>query len=149
MSDSVAGMKQFIDELKSLGEFKAEIEAKKSELSLMNKEYTQRMAEALKKMEVLEIEKQHIPGVGLFYCQVNESVKFPKEIDQKKAVFDYIKQKYGPDALMDMVSINSRSFNSFYKAEAEIAVNEQNSDWKMPGIEETKPWTELKFRKGQ
>jgi len=58
------------------------------------------------------------------------SYKVPKEIDKKQALFNYIKGKYGGDALMGLVSINSQTLNSWAKSELE------NPDVKsIPGLD--------------
>ena len=61
----------------------------------------------------------------------NENVAMPKDNSDKKLLFDFIKKEFGPDALMNKITINSRSFNSFYK---ECAADSGELDFSMPGV---------------
>jgi hypothetical protein len=58
-------------------------------------------------------------GVAKVTKCIQTSYKVPKEIDKKQALFNYIKGKYGGDALMGLVSINSATLNSWAKKEIE------------------------------
>jgi hypothetical protein len=68
------------------------------------------------------------------FCKPKSSVSLPKDLGSKARVFDYIKNKYGADTLEEMLTINPKTFNSWYNAEAEAALSEGNLDFKLAGI---------------
>lgn len=56
-------------------------------------------------------------GIGKVTKIVQSVYKVPKAIGDKTELFNYIKGKYGPDVLMNMVSINHQTLNSWAKQE--------------------------------
>lgn len=64
------------------------------------------------------------------------SVTSPKDPESRKLFFDYLKEKGVFD---NMISVNSRTLNSWYKTEAEIAQMERNINFQIPGLAE--PYT--------
>ena len=88
------------------------------------------------KKEVIEYLINHeLDSFSAGTCKVslvnNENVAVPKELADKKLLFDFIKKEFGSDALMNKITINSRSFNSFYK---ECAADSGELDFSMPGV---------------
>lgn len=67
-------------------------------------------------------------GVAKVTKCMTTTYKVPKEISSKKELFDYIKGKHGPDTLMNMVSINHQTLNSWAKQELQEVS-------KIPGLE--------------
>lgn len=73
--------------------------------------------------------KYEVEGVASVSISHKESYTTPKTLDSKQKLFDYIKSKYGPDALMGMVGINSATLNAWANKESEAGVME------IPGLE--------------
>jgi len=140
-------MEPLLEKIKLLFNKKSEKELASATLDRITKEYTALSNEILKMMESLDLEKQHVPGFGTVSRQENWSVKVPKTPDEKTRVFDYIREKYGQDALMGYVTINSNSLNAFYKQEFELAKERKDVRWKLPGIEEPSVYFKLGVRK--
>lgn len=105
-------------------------------------------ADAIKSLDSLELTKQHLPGVGTAYIQTKFSVTVPKTPEAKVELFDYIREKKGPDVLLGLQTINSQSLNSFYDAESTLAAEAGNFRWALPGVGEPKAYKTLNLRKG-
>jgi uncharacterized small protein (DUF1192 family) len=74
--------------------------------------------------------KYHVEGLGTVSITRRFSLKVPKEIPQKLALFSWIKENKGVEALNGMVSINSQTLNAFFKVE-----KENNPELILPGVE--------------
>ena len=70
-----------------------------------------------------------VDGVGSVHIVHKEVYTTPKTNEQKTSLFNFIKENYGPDVLMSMVSINSQTLNSWANKEAEAGV------MSIPGLE--------------
>ena len=86
---------------------------------------------------------KHADGTVVFTTRF--TVKNPTDPADKEAFFEYLKQK---NIFEDMVSVNSQKLNSWYKAEMEVAKNEGNFDFKIPGLGEPSALEIISFRKG-
>lgn len=85
--------------------------------------------------------KYNVDGIGTVSWYVKESFTTPKVNEDKTRLFNYIKEKYGPDVLMSMVSIHSATLNSFANKETENGVME------IPGLAAPTGTEILSFRK--
>lgn len=70
-------------------------------------------------------------------------VKLPETESDKQAMYAYLREKGHFD---NLVSVNHMKLNSYYKQELEIAVEEGNIDFKIPGIKEPKVFEYLQLR---
>lgn len=135
-----------------------EAQALKNLKELINKTYAAKLAvkaseEAYKKlaaelttlMESGEVDSFEADNCKVF-CKPKSSITFPKDIASKRKVLAYIENKYGAEVKEEMLTINPRSFNSWYNAEAEAALAEGNLDFNLADI---KPYEyfSLSFRK--
>jgi len=76
------------------------------------------------------------------------SAKFPKDnIVAKRLLYKYISTTHGEDALLEMTSIHSGKFNTFYNEEEGIATGKGEFDFSMPGVDAPKPYNEIRVRK--
>lgn len=86
-------------------------------------------------LETLELDKFQSPSGTLSYGY-DESWRTPKSPEQKAAFYAYLKDK----GLFDeMISVNSRSLNSFAKAEEMAALEAGILDFQIPGLEKGTP----------
>lgn len=81
------------------------------------------------------------PGVGTAYISHRQNFTTPKLSEDKVALFNYIKQKYGEESLRGMISINSMTLNSWAKREVEGGV------LTIPGLGQPTATEILGFRK--
>jgi len=127
-------MQEFIDKVKKLWVAKGAKDELTEKLGEASKTVEGLKLDVMKMMEALEIEKQHVPECGTVYRQKEFSVQVPKTPGDKEALFNWIAVNKGKDVLDNMLSIHSQSLNSFYKSEFEIAKEEGNVDFSIPGI---------------
>lgn len=85
--------------------------------------------------------KYEAEGVGLVYISHKTSYTTPKSNEEKQALFDYIKAKNGPAALMSLVSINHATLNSWANKETE-----DNPLLEIPGLQQPTATETLNFR---
>lgn len=85
-----------------------------------------------------------VAGVGLVSVTNTLSFQTPKTMTDKKAIFDYIANKYGADTLLGLLSINSQTLGSFCRKEVELAAD---PGFKVPGIGAPTNEQRLSFRK--
>lgn len=124
-------------------ELKLTIEAKKAELERLQGEFATIQLEMINILETLEIDSIKAHGFN-FYIEEKYSVKTPKTLEEKKALFDYLKQQGMYD---EMVSVNSQTLNSYYKAMSDQAEGQGILDFQMPGIEPPTSYKQLKMRR--
>lgn len=86
--------------------------------------------------------KYEAEGVGLVYTVTKEVYTTPKTIDDKKRLFDYIKQKYGAESLMAMLGVNHNTLNSWANKETETG-----EVMEIPGLAQPTAATTLAFRR--
>lgn len=104
------------------------------------------------KFQILNIlEQEELKTFATDICSVtsvfSESVSFPKDITDKKKVFEYIKTHYDEETLLGYLTIHSAGFNSFYKTESEKAAKEDNFDFRIDGVADAKGYNRLNLRK--
>jgi hypothetical protein len=101
-------------------------------------------ASAQKYHELEEIEKEvmntlkangrtryEAEGIAQIRIQTKEVYATPKTPDEKRALFTYIKDKYGNDTLTSMISINHNTLNSWANKESEA-----NPSVQIPGLDQ-------------
>lgn len=86
--------------------------------------------------------KYEAEGVGLAYITNKEIYRVPADVAAKTSLFNYIKEKHGPEVLMSMVGINHQTLNSWARKELEADPLLQ-----IPGLEEPTNQESLNFRK--
>ena len=141
------GLKEFTELTQSIWVQKAVVENIKDRLADEQKKLSELQNKALNKLEAAEVDKFSVPGMGTIYKQKNFSVKVPKDPTDKQNLFKYIESNKGDDVLFNMLSINSRTLNSFYKEERTSAVERGDIEWSIPGIEEPEVFYKLGMRK--
>lgn len=72
------------------------------------------------------------------------SVKVPKDPESKAKFFEYLDQKGIKD---DILTVNSNTLNSFYKAEKESAIAAGAEEFSIPGLEPPTVFFQLQMRK--
>ena len=75
------------------------------------------------------------------------SNKTPKDNISKDAFLNYVKENYDYDRLLSLISVNSAKLNVFCSEAEAKAVEAGDLDFKIPGLEEPKYYTQLSIRK--
>lgn len=120
LSKEIFTQKEVVEECEAARE-----EASKKLYALQNK--------LLGIMQDLDKEKYFVTGLGTISRQKRFTVKTPKTEEDKKAFLAYLETK---GIFWDLVTVNSNTLNSFYKQEFDIAREEKNLNFKIPGIGE-------------
>lgn len=119
-----------MDELINQLAAKREAHAKAKEVAAeIYKELTEAENKLIGALKASGRKKYELEGVGLAYISFKDTFATPKTNQEKIALFNYIKEKYGPDSLMGMTSINHQTLNSWAKKEIE-----DNALVKIPGL---------------
>lgn len=87
------------------------------------------------KLEALGLESYKAKA-GTFAYSMREGFRVPKDLESKKAFFDFLKDK---GVYEEMISVNSMTLNSWAKAEIEAALEKGDFDFKVPGLEKSSP----------
>ncbi len=81
------------------------------------------------------------PGVGSVSITHRQNFTTPKSGDEKVALFNYIKEKYGEETLRSMISINSMTLGSWAKEEISTGV------LTIPGLAQPTVTEKITFRR--
>lgn len=119
------------------------------ELDAAKKRLNSLKLEALKVLEASDMPSIRIDGYGLVYKKRNFSITVPKELEQKKQLFDWIMEHKGEETLFALQSIHSSTLNSFWKQEFEHAVEVGDVDFKIDGLDEPSVYYSIEVRKGK
>ena len=87
-----------------------------------------------------------VDGVGSAVIVQKNVIQTPKEIEDKRALWQWIEEKYGIDTLHEMLSIHSQKLTSWYNEEAET--NKANPLFAVPGIAAATTVENLRFTRG-
>lgn len=136
--------------LEKMDELGLRIKTLRDQIDERNKE-TKKLDEQLDKLEheMIALLKANnrtsyqVPGVGICMVRTVESYQTPKDNESKIALFDYIENKYGTDVLTNLVSINSRTLNSWANKETE-----DGGVMQIPGLGQPTVSEVFSFRKG-
>jgi len=112
-----------------------------TETRLAYEELQKKVLEMLKKAGKT---KWNVDGLGTVSIRGRYQYTTPKGLTSKGALFEYIKQKHGPDALMGLLSIHSGTLNSFANEE-----KEREPLVEIPGLDPPTHRESLSFRKGK
>lgn len=96
-------------------------------------------------MQSLGKTKWSIDGVGSINLVNKFMVKVPDSIEDRRLLYEYIKNKYGEETVLKKFSVHSRTLNSFYNEEMENS--EDPSLFSLPGVDTPTHTVNLRFTK--
>lgn len=124
-------------------ELKSQIDKLQFEMDKLKEPYNA-ICDALQStLELLEIRSMSAQGYQ-FKIESKASVKTPKTVEEKQALFQYL-ESIG--LAWEIFSVNSQTLNRTYKDLAEQAALEGNLDFRLPGVEQPKIYSDLKVKK--
>lgn len=135
-----------------LGEETRRAAALKVEIDELEQTLAQKKGELVAVSETIKntlelIGLDNVRGHGfLFFKETKESVKTPKSLEDKRALFAFLEERGMFD---EIVSVNSQTLNSLYKSLSEQAQDEGNFNFRLPGVEAPTAFTTLKMRKAK
>jgi coproporphyrinogen III oxidase-like Fe-S oxidoreductase len=86
-----------------------------------------------------------VPGVGTCTVATKFSVRIPKDLENKRKLFEYIGERHGPNVLDEFRTINYQTLNAWFNKEAE-ANDKDKKDFSVPGLEAPSEDNYLQFR---
>jgi hypothetical protein len=112
---------QLDEQIERLSMLRNRYNGMKTEASVAHQEYKQQEDRVLKLLEIAGKKSYKVDGL----CNVSRieklSVTTPKTIEDKRAFFSWIREKYGDDGVWSYASINSNTLNSLYNQQVEEA----------------------------
>ena len=85
-------------------------------------------------------------AAGTVYFHETTSFKLPEGAENKQLFFSHLKQK---GIFEDMVSVHSKTLNSYCKKEMEAAIEQGNVTFKVPGIGDPVVIRDVRFKKAK
>jgi len=138
-----------IEELEALS---SKIADKRAEIDAISLDRKKRDAE-LDELEATMMMKLEEAGkhsykseVGTVSITSRESVRVPKDLEAKRELFAYLQKK---GIFEELVSVNSQTLNSFYKAEKALAEEAGEAFFQLPGVGEPTVDQIISFRKAK
>lgn len=86
-------------------------------------------------------------SIGLLIVSKTFTVKLPDSLTAKRAAYGWISEHEGAEKLETMLSINSKTFNKYYREKQEAAFDEGEVDFSIPGVDEPKFIEKFSVRK--
>lgn len=123
-------------------DLRQQYEAKKAEATEAHNLLEEAEQDLVNLLKAAGKSKYEAEGIGTASISVRYTYKVPSDAAKKTELFNYIKEKYGPEVLMTMVGIHSQTLNSFAKKELEADVTTT-----IPGLEAPTAAEILSFRK--
>ena len=142
MSDDIT-MKEFESLIEQAYKLKNEKEAFEAQAEAIGAVLTEAQTKLLTFMEQFE-KTSYKSRYGNIIRVQKSSVKVPKDPEAKALFFAYLDSKGIKD---DILTVNSQTLNSFYKAEKESAIAAGAEEFSMPGLEAPTAYFQLQMRK--
>lgn len=136
---TVEAMDQLVQDLRRSKDLYEEAQEQADELK---KQFNADKDKLMKALLATKRDNYAVDGHGLAYIARKEVYTVPKTNEDKNKLFTYIKEKYGPDALMSMVGIHSATLTSWANKETETGEVQT-----IPGLEQPTMIETLNFRK--
>lgn len=120
--ESTTTLEQMDDLIIKLRAARDDYEAKKKTATEAHNEYERLESLVVNTLTANKRSKYAVEGVANVHIVVRESFTTPKSAEAKAALFQYIEEKAGREALLGMQSINSNTLNAWAKQESESGV---------------------------
>ena len=128
-------MKELEEVCKKAYDKRTEIESLEDIISKLNAELEEYKNIIVEHLNLYE-KSSYDSAMGRITIKNVVSVSSPKDPESKEQFFNYLKERGEFD---DMISVNSKTLNSWYKQEQELALKEGRIDFSIPGLPE--PYT--------
>jgi len=86
-------------------------------------------------------------SIGTLIVSKTFTVKLPDSLEKKRSAYGWIAEQEGKEKLEAMLSINSKTFNKYYREKQEAAFDEGEVDFSIPGVDEPKFIEKFSVRK--
>jgi ATP-dependent Lon protease len=129
------------NDIEQMFNLRMEKEQKEAEAKAINEQLTEIQNKVMGKLESLEL-TSYKAKAGTFSFSMREGFRVPKDLENKKKFLDYLKDKGIFD---EMITVNSQTLNSWAKAEIEAALERNEFDYQVPGLEKAQPVPSFKM----
>lgn len=116
-------------------------EQKEAEAKALNEQLQELQAKVMGKLESLELTSYKAKS-GTFSFSMREGFRVPKDLENKKKFFEFLK---GKGIFDEMITVNAQTLNSWAKAEIEAALERNDFDFQVPGLEKASPVPSFKM----
>jgi hypothetical protein len=142
MSDDVT-MKEFESLIEQAYKLKAEKEELEAQAEAVGATLTELQKQILAHMEAFEKESYKSKW-GTIIAVNKSSVKIPRDPEAKAKFFAYLDKKGIKE---DLLTVNSQTLNSFWKAERDAAIAAGAEEFQMDGIDPPTMYKQITMRK--
>lgn len=115
------------DAVKTLSALRKEHDELKSKASEKWEQCEEAEAKLLELLEASGKKSYDVDGVARVTLVSKTSITVPKDLEQKKKLFEWIKNRFGADGLLAYQTVNFQSLNSLYNKTIE-EVSERGTD---------------------
>lgn len=115
----------------------------KSQMSEVQEQYEDAKIEFSQMLDRAGMERYDIDGSTISISE-RTSVRVPADESDRQAFFDYLRSQ---GIYERMITVNSRTLNSWYRGEEEAKARDGIFDFQVPGINQISTYRELTIRK--
>lgn len=138
------------EEVGKLKAYKDDYEEKKKESDKAHGDYNTQRLYLVSLLSKAGKKKYEAEGIGTIYVSSKLKVKYPQDIEGRQSFLEYVKGRYGEEAMANLVSVNYQTLQSFYNEEFQAAAESGDaSTFQIPGIKEPESEVTLSFRKSK
>ncbi len=123
------------EKIKALKEMDERYKNKKREAEELNGFCDALKAEIIEALEIHDMTSFKVDGVANISISHRMSVPTPKTVEDKKAFFKWVADNKGEEVRDAMMTVNSQTLNSFWKAEYESLSDDDKLMFQIDGLE--------------
>lgn len=139
---TLSEMEKLVEGLFNAKEALEQLAAQEKELQSARRDLENKIMSKLKEVG----NTTYVSKFGRASIKTSLSYKIPKDIESKKKLFEYIKNK-GEDVYNSLLSVNSQTLNAWAKAENQHAADNGIFPFEIPGLDEPISYETISFRK--
>lgn len=124
----------------------SEYEKVKDQANRLKEKYDALEDKVANTLQAAGLKRFDVPGLGSCTLASKFSVRVPKELASKRALFQYISKQYGADVLDEFRTINYQTLNAWFNKEAE-ANGVDRKEFSVPGLDAPTEEHYIQFRK--
>ena len=137
-------LQELVTTLKSIRD---DYDAKKKELENIGAQCDAMEATLMQHLQENDMKSFKVDGVATISVTERMTVQTPKTIEDKAAFFKWLGTTKGDDVMMNYMTVNSQSLNSFFKAEWDGLTDEEKLVFQIPGLQPAALSYKLSVRK--
>ena len=139
-------LKEMDEAIDRFFELKEKYTVAKKESDRIHSELQYAYSELAQKMEAEDMHS-YKGKRGLFSYRYEESVQTPKTIEDKQALAAFLREHSGEETFWDSFSVNSQRLQTLYKEYNQIAEDDGELDFSLPGTRKGEPQLRFSLRK--